>query len=808
MATYRWSTLANGRVIDPFNAGSDVLRFDDLTISASAVQVQPNAGTGSTAFTYGGKTVTLHMLLPAATTVNVRFDNGSLLLVGDNTTATVNDSAGNVLVGAGGADQIIGLDGDDWLYGRGGNDRLDGGNGNDHLYGEQGGDVLNGAAGFDYARYDRGGSVTARLASAASNTGDASGDTYAAIEGLVGSQFDDTLGGDGNANDLQGGDGDDALFGLAGDDRLMGGGGDDQLDGGAGADTLNGGAGVDYARYDFAGAGVSASLSSPGGNSGEAAGDTYVSIEGLVGTAFQDTLRGNDSANDIQGAGGDDSLFGLGGGDTLQGAEGDDSLYGGAGADVIDGGAGFDYTRYDTAATGVTVDLAGDVANTGDAAGDDIFGIEGIVGSAFADALYGDDNANTLQGQDGDDALQGGAGDDNLQGGNGGDRLTGAEGADALDGGSGLDYAIYDAGLVSADLAVVGANTGDAAGDTYTSIEGLIGSMFDDVLRGDAAANQLVARDGDDTLTGRAGNDTLDAGSGDDMLDGGTGADALLGGTGFDYALYNAATAGVVASLAKPAQNAGEADGDSYLSIEGLIGSQFNDLLLADAGANDLQGLGGNDWLYGMSGNDVLTGGNGNDHLYGGAGADVLDGEAGYDYARYDTATAAVTIDLGGDVPSTGEAAGDELIFIEGVVGSAFGDQIFGDNNRNALQGRDGEDFLHGGAGNDILQGGNGNDQINGGEGADSLAGGAGNDTFVMSRSEVDGDTIADFSGNGAADGDILVFQGYGTPADGATFVQLDATRWRITSADAGAVQEIITFENGASLAASDYTFI
>ena len=134
---------------------------------------------------------------------------------------------------------------------------------------------------------------------------------------------------------------------------------------------------------------------------------------------------------------------------------------------------------------------------------------------------------------------------------------------------------------LTASLANPAINTGEAAGDTYTSIEGLRGSDFNDTLTGDAD---------------------------DNYLRGGLGADALNGGAGFDFASYQNAAAGVTASLANPAINTGEAAGDTYISIEGLLGSAFNDTLIGDANDNILQG---------------------------GPGADALNGGSGFDYASY-----------------------------------------------------------------------------------------------------------------------------------------------------------------------------
>ena len=143
---------------------------------------------------------------------------------------------------------MYGEENDDQLSGGSGNDILDGGAGNDTLYGNSGGDtliggegadILNGGAGTDTASYigsDLG--VTVNLATGAGSGGDAAGDTFANIENLVGSSYDDTLTGDTSNNQLDGGAGADSLYGGLGNDSLVWDAGDTALDGGAGLDTL------------------------------------------------------------------------------------------------------------------------------------------------------------------------------------------------------------------------------------------------------------------------------------------------------------------------------------------------------------------------------------------------------------------------------------------------------------------------------------------------------------------------------------------------------------------------------------------
>ena len=349
-------------------------------------------------------------------------------------------------------------------------------------------------------------------------------------------------------------------------------------------------------------------------------------------------------------------------------------------------------------------------------------------------------------------------------------------------------------------------------------------------LVGDSNANTLRGGDGSDYLQGREGADTLKGENGTDLLEGNAGADILDGGLGLDYATYRYAASGVKVDLANTAVNTGEAAGDTFLSIEGIIGSQFKDYLYGDGNANDLAGLdgddtidgrGGNDSLQGMNGNDTLIGGAGIDMLNGGAGADKLDGGDGFDYAMYATATSGVRANLKSASQNTGEAAGDSYQVDRGAGGLELCGHAGGRRRRTmTLVGLDGNDVLDGDGGDDNLQGGNGNDTLDGGSGADTLDGGAGadrlkggsgNDIFVFRIGEANGDTLVDFDGHGASLRDQMVFQGYGTAAQGATFTFIGAdtsgTHWSINSYD-GSVHDAITLLNSATVHATDYSFI
>ena len=185
---------------------------------------------------------------------------------------------------------------------------------------------------------------------------------------------------------------------------------------------------------------------------------------------------------------GDDSLNGGTGDDTLNGGTGDDALDGGAGDDTLNGGTGDDR-------------LYGD-------AGDDT--LHGGDGDDWL--LFGGDGNDTIHGGAGDDRLYGGAGDDLLYGGDGDDVLEGGAGNDTLDGGDGIDVISYTGSSegVVVDLASGTVSGGDADGDSFSNIEGVTGTIHDDILRGDAGANILYGfQGGNDRIIGGAGDDEL-----------------------------------------------------------------------------------------------------------------------------------------------------------------------------------------------------------------------------------------------------------------------------------------------------------
>ncbi|WP_417259119.1 Hint domain-containing protein [Celeribacter sp.] len=189
-------------------------------------------------------------------------------------------------------------DGDDIIDAGLGDDIINAGNGDDTIIGGVGADQNNGGAGqdtIDYSGSDAG--VNVDLALGTYSGGYAEGDTGSGLDGIIGSDFDDTLiGFDGMSTDpiagytniFYGGDGNDYLDGAGGDDELYGDAGDDTILGGDGNDTIGGGTGED----------------------------------------------------NIDGGSGDDTIYGGAGNDTIDGGAGADNLYGGLGDDIITAGSG------------------------------------------------------------------------------------------------------------------------------------------------------------------------------------------------------------------------------------------------------------------------------------------------------------------------------------------------------------------------------------------------------------------------------------------------------------------------------------
>ncbi|WP_147126959.1 calcium-binding protein [Shimia ponticola] len=333
-------------------------------------------------------------------------------------------------------------------------------------------------------------------------------------------------------DEITGTDASETLAG--GDDRqtIRGRDGNDVLIGGEGADRLDGGAGHDEASYAPAGSAVFVSLLNPETNTGQAEGDSFVSIEGLIGSAFGDELIGDNAANTLDGGDGDDVLRGLTGADTLYGRDGDDWLDGGDGHDVIRGGDGND----------AVLGRDGNDRLYGEAGDDNIAAHDGddqVYGGDGNDLLGGSFGNDTMYGGNGNDIIGSGPDDDFIFAGNGDDVASGGWGTDQVEGGAGDDTL---AGSYGNDIVRGGAGNDSLGGGTGT--DELYGDAGDDLLGAGDDDDRLYGGTGNDFLGGGAGNDRMYGGTGQDTLNGGDGNDTLYGGAEGDIFVFNSFTQG------------------------------------------------------------------------------------------------------------------------------------------------------------------------------------------------------------------------------------------------------------------------
>ena len=564
--------------------------------------------------------------------------------------------------------------------------------------------------------------------------------------------------------------------------------GDDTLDSGPGEDTLDGGDGSDTANYATATTGVGANLLRPEFNAGDAAGDVYISIENLAGSAFNDTLVGDNAANRIDGSAGDDDIFA---------GNGRDTLIGGGGNDTLNGWGGFDIASYATAAAGVSINLRNALFDT---TGDTLLFIEGFEGTAFDDTFVGpfsfrDVSFDGLAGNDlalsgyGDDTLLGGDGDDTLLSTRGNDSVVGGAGDDSLDVGEGADTVIGGDGddtvlSTRGDDSVVGGagndslNVGDGD-DTVIGGDGndtVFSTRGDDSVVGGVGDDSLNVGDGDDTVIGGDGRDTIDGGNGNDLISGGSGDDEIAGVDGNDTVYAGA----------------GDDDIDGGMGDDLLQAGTGNDTVLGDDGNDALFGFGGDDRLSGGAGDDTVAGGDGSSILTGGSGSDlfIIEGGGGdviTDFtplAQADAQTPADKIDLtaygfdrlesapvtdlmatdgsgdivgsqivisGSDLVGPGEiglpvvlrtidlpgvsasdlTVDDFVLLPTQITGTDAAETLTGTARADSITGLGGADTISGNEGDDIVMGGSGTDSLRGNDGNDTLDGGSNADTLV-----------------------------------------------------------------------------
>jgi Ca2+-binding RTX toxin-like protein len=351
---------------------------------------------------------------------------------------------------------------------------------------------------------------------------------------------------------------------------------------------------------------------------------------------------------DILGSAFDDTIKGTGGADGLDGGPGNDKITGGAGADNLSGGPGND-TCDVTAGDKTTACGLGTLAETPpDPRPSGAF--------VYMDPRGPDPGLYVLGGQ--------GVGNDDVL-------VTAASGILSVTSRAGtaiaklpgpIDTCAVQGAAVNCPTPPTGLSFvtvwGDQGND-HLSLSGTYPPTMTTVMDGGPENDTLDGTPVDDILfSGQSGNDVLNGGDGSDALLGlGTGGDRLNGGNGNDQLVtddvcqghdYNGGPGFDIAGFArykyapkngvKATLGGTASDPDrgncipSHLGndLEILEGSDGPDVLTGTNGKDPLiLGRGGNDTIHGMGGADDVDGGSGIDSIYGDGGFDTLEAQDG-----------------------------------------------------------------------------------------------------------------------------------------------------------------------------------
>ncbi|MFD7073371.1 hypothetical protein ACFV9G_04100 [Nocardioides sp. NPDC059952] len=507
-----------------------------------------------------------------------------------------------------------------------------------------------------------------------------------AADVIVGTSMRETLAGGAGNDTIKGGSGNDVLRGGVGDDTLDGGYSTDWLDGGPGDDHIDGGPGTEKDRVSYESAptavtvdlNIDAPIATVGGGT-----DEIVRVEDVTGSAYDDTLTALATGS---------------------------SLDGGDGMDLLKSGPGDDWFSDSTS-----------IVSFEAADGPVVMSVDSATG-------HGNDyvgNYRRIVGTNHDDDIELGSIACGADGGPGSDHLTVMSSWNHcdehwdLDGGDGDDTFVIDPDLTDRTQVEVRGGPGIdtvSFAETQASapkgvryvVNGPVSALGHQMTKvGASTTENVIGTSGRDYLTGDAGVNRIDGGSGDDDVAGAGGRDSLDGGEGTDTVSYHTEPGPVRVDLSEVG---GPVAPDTLSGLEGVIGSNYDDKLTGDSGAN------------------ALRGGRGDDVIDGGAGDDVIAGDEGRDTASFASATAGVRASAATQVSAARGAGDDELVSIEDLEGSAYDDKLTGDGGSNTLSGGAGNDTLAGVGGSDVVLGGAGDDDLSGGDGDDALRGDSGND--------------------------------------------------------------------------------
>lgn len=310
-------------------------------------------------------------------------------------------------------------------------------------------------------------------------------------------------------------------------------------------------------------------------------------------------------------------------------------------------------------------------------------------------------------------------GDDVITAGNtlyglGGNDTLGGPGFQTLIGGKGDDTYLLDQGERAIEAPDSGADTVQTAA-AYFSLPANFENITSTALAG--VTTYLEGNQDDNVILGGAGNDTIDGRGGVDVLAGGAGRDTLT--------FLGQSAGGITVSLAIAGVQATPEGGSVRIrGFENLTGSQLDDVLTGDGGANTLEGWAGKDRLDGGAGADKMDGGNDDDIYVVDNRGDVVSENSGN---GIDTVRASVNYVLPDGIENL-QLTGNRNL---SGTGNSADNRITGNDGNNLLDGSDGKDVLAGGAGDDTLVGSDTETYVYIGYGDDTLKGGAGNDTVT-----------------------------------------------------------------------------
>ncbi len=390
-----------------------------------------------------------------------------------------------------------------------------------------------------------------------------------------------------------------------------------------------------------------------------------------------DVVTGGPDNSTINGDGGADTLLGQSGRDLIDGQGGNDRIEAGAGNDTAYGGFG-------------------------------------------ADTIWGEGGSDQLFGGAGDDSIDGGTQDDTIQGGDGNDTMSGGDGVDTVD----YSYSINTGGLFSGWFIDIDAGVARfsslgvvSSTDSLSLFENVIGSGYSDTILGNAAANRLEGREGDDTFLvfSSANNDTYD------------------GGLGIDT--YNSETLPWIDTVLFDVPGGGRRSIPGGVIQDAIIGVER----FVVGGGADFIGSGENESFtvtsIGNSHTNNLDGGDGNDTLDAGIGADTVTGGFGDDLIvdRLEDSASTLSGGSGGNdrLDLSGADNGFSMTDYNGNVVGGSGATLF-ISNFDIIDGTNFGDYFREIGDLDIVYGGGGHDsfEFDLDPGLDFLYGGDGNDTL------------------------------------------------------------------------------